>query len=86
MASATVVTKLIIVNIIRTVAIATTSADHFHFAESDSMTVVTGNTDVSAAQFEVSLQIVVENPQIPCDRVVAGVATSSEVAAMWIII
>jgi hypothetical protein len=50
------------------------------------MAVIAGNTDVSAAQFEVGLQIVIKYPQIPCDRVVAGVATSSEVAAMWIII
>ena len=62
MASATVATKLIIVNIIRTMATATTPVDRFHFAESASMTVIAGHTDVSAVQFEVGPQIVVKYP------------------------
>ena len=62
MAAAAVSTKLIIVDIICSMTTATTGANDLHPAYRVSVAVIAGNTDVSAAQFEIGLQIVVKSP------------------------
>ena len=86
MAPATVRAKLIVVNIVGTMTTTAIRADCLHLAECASVTVVAGNIDMSAIQLELGLQVVIENPQFPSDRVVAGIATAGKVAAMWIVL
>lgn len=62
MATATVSTKLVVVNIIWSMAATAITANGFHLVERASVAVIAGNTDVSAAQFEIGLQIVVKSP------------------------
>ena len=62
MAASAIGTKFIVVNIIWAMATAATSTNGLHLVESTSMAVITGDADVSAAQLEVGLQIVVEGP------------------------
>jgi hypothetical protein len=49
------------------------------------VTVVTSDNNVSSSQGKVGLQVVVECPRIPGNRVVAVLALVVEVAAVWIL-
>ena len=86
MTPATVSAKLVVVKIIRTMTTTAISADRFHLAECASVTVIAGNSDMSAVQLELSLQVVIEYPQFPGDRVVAGIALPGEVVAMRVVL
>ena len=50
------------------------------------MTVVTGNADMSAVKFEIGLYVVIENPQVPGDWIVASVALSGEIATVRVVV
>ena len=86
MAAATVNAKLIVVDIVRAMAVTTTTVDGLHFAERASMTVIAGDIDMRTAQFEFSLNIVVKDPKIPGDRIVASVTAPGEVFTMRIVV
>gem|GEM_PF-5744091 len=86
MAAATVGAKLTIVQITCAMAVATTRSGRLHFLQRASVTVVTRHINVRAFQSETGLQLVVEGPLIPADRVVAGSTLIVEIAAMRILI
>ncbi len=50
------------------------------------MTVITGDVNVSAVKREVGLYVVIENPQVPGDWVVAGIALSGEIATVRVVV
>jgi hypothetical protein len=85
-AAATVNAKLIVVNIVCAMAVTTTAVNSLHLAEGASMTVIAGDIDVRTAQFEFSLNIVVKDPKIPGDRIVASVTAPGEVVTMRIVV
>ena len=66
-------------------AVATTAVNSLHFAERAAMTVIAGDIDVRTAQFEFSLNIMVKDPKVPGDRIVASVTAPGEVATMRIV-
>ena len=67
-------------------AVTTTAVNSLHLAERASMTVIAGDFDVRTAQFEFSLNIVVKDPKIPSDRIVASVTAPGEVVTMRIVV
>jgi len=50
------------------------------------MTVITGDVNVSAVKLEIGLYVVIENPQVPGDRTVAGIALSGEIPAVRVVV
>jgi len=85
-AAATITAKRIVVNIVCAMAVTTTAVNSLHFAERASMTVIAGDIDVRIAQFEFSLNIVVKDPKISVDRLVASVTAPGEVVTMRIVV
>ena len=71
MAASTVRPKLGIVNIVGAMAVHAALAGFSHRRERAAVAVVAGDVDMSAIQFKVRLHIVVKQPQVPRDRVVA---------------
>ena len=78
--------ELTVVNVIRPMAAATVVARIAHCSERASVTIITGNVQVGAIQNEVGLSVVIEQPQVPGDRVVTGTTIVSKIAAVRIII
>ena len=85
MTTPAICTKLSVVRIVRPVAISTTTAYVFHFLEGAAVACVTGNIDMRAIERELCLDVVIEDPQVPTDRVVAGVAAILKPTVMWIL-
>lgn len=86
MAAAAVGTKLSIMQITGFVAATAASASGFHSAERRTMAVVAADIDVRTGKRKVRLQVVIECPRGPGNRVVARAALLVEIAAMWIFI
>ena len=57
-----------------------------HGSQRAPVTVVAGNFYMGAIQAEARLHVVIEQPQIPCDRVVAGAAFFIKAALVSIIL
>lgn len=72
MTTTAVRSELTIVNVIRAVTPTTGVTRIAHCRERTSVTVIAGNDYVGAAQNKIGLGIVVEQPEIPGDRVVTG--------------
>ena len=84
MAATAVGTKLSIMQITCFVAAAAASASEFHSAERRAMAVIAADIDVRTREREVCLQIVIECPRGPGNRVVARAALVVEVTAVRI--
>ena len=78
MAAAAVRSEFSVVYIIGSVAIGAAIAGFLHRCQRGTVAVVTGNVDVSSIEFEACLSIVIEKPQVPGDRVVAGLTVVFE--------
>jgi hypothetical protein len=72
-------------DIVGAVAGMTATINGLHFRQRASMAVITGDLDVSALQWKVGLNVVIENPDVPRDRVVACAAAIIEMPVMRII-
>ena len=66
-------------------AIPTTTVDGGNLVQSDSVAIVTDDAGVSALEREFGLYGVIESPDVPGDRVVAGVAAFLEISVMSVI-
>lgn len=85
MTSAAVCAKFSIVHVIGPVAIAAAAVSRFHLGERAAMALLAGNIDVSAGQWKVSLQVMIESPLFPGDRGVAGAAFIVEIAVVRVV-
>jgi hypothetical protein len=86
MAATAISTEFTVMNIIRPVTAKTTTIDTLHFWQSTAVAVVASDARMSALENEIRLHIVIESPDIPCDRVVAAAAFSIEVITMRIVL
>jgi len=85
-AAATVRPELSVVYIIGSMAIGTAIAGFAHRRQRATVAVVTANVDVSSIYLEACLSIVIEQPQVPGNRVVAGLAVVFEHAIVRVIV
>ena len=74
-----------VVHVISTMAIPTIAVDRRDFVQGDSVAIVAGNADVSPLERELGLCGVIESPDVPGDRVVAGVAAILEISAVRVV-
>ena len=86
MAAATVRSEFSVVYIIGSMAIGAAIAGFLHRRQRAAVAVVTGYVDVSSIEFEACLSIVIEQPQVPGDRVVAGLTVVFEHAVVRVIV
>lgn len=85
MAAATVGAEFTVVYIAGAMTIAAGIANTLHRSQRTPVTVVAGNINMGAIQTEARLRVVIEQPQVPCDRVVAGATFIIEAALVSII-
>jgi len=85
MTATTVGPKFSIMNVVRAVTVDAACADLLHLFQRASMTAFTGNIYVATLQQEVCLDIVVKEPEVPRDRVMAGGAVIGEDAVVIVI-
>lgn len=76
MATTTVRTEFAVVNIIGQVTVRATIAGLAHRGKRAAMAAFACNASVRAVQLEVGLRIVIEQPQVPGDRVVTRLAVA----------
>ena len=86
MATAAIGAEFPVVGIVCPMAVSATATDGCHVFERAAMTGVACNIDMCAVERKVGLQIVIESPDVPADRVVAGLAAVLEVATMRIVL
>lgn len=86
MAAPAVRTKFTIVNIIGTMTAVAAVADSLHRCQRTAVTVVTGDIQMRAVYRETGLRIVIKQPKVPRDRVVAGLTVVLEPARVRIVI
>ena len=86
MATTTVGTEFAIMHVVGTVAVSATAVDAFHFVERYSVTVIASDVDVSPFKRKLRLRVVIERPNGPGNRIVAGIAAIQEIALMRVII
>jgi hypothetical protein len=75
-----------VVYVVRAMAVTATTVDGFDFVQRDSVAVVTVDVDVCARKRKLGLFVVIKSPDVPCDGVVAGIATILEISVMRVII
>ena len=85
MAAATVRAKFAIVDVVRTMTVATAVASSLHRCQRTAVTVIASDIQVSTVYFETGLCIVIKQPQVPGDRVMAGLAVVLEFACVRIV-
>ena len=85
MTAATINAEFVVVNIVGTVAAAAAAINKFHFLDCAAVAVIASDLYVRALQRKFGLHVMVEVPQIPCNRIVAGVTTTGETAAVRVI-
>ena len=86
MTATTVRTKFSVVNIIRPVAVRAAIARLLHRRKRTAVTAIAGDLDMRAMQFEIRLRIVIKQPQVPSDRVMAHLTVVLENAMMGIVV
>ena len=74
MTAAAVGTKFAVMDIVGQVAVGTAVAGFAHRRQRATVATPAGDIDMCTMQFKVGLRIVIEQPQVPCDRVVTGFA------------
>jgi len=84
-AAATIRAKFTVMNIIGAMAAAAASIDRFDPVERGSVARIAGNFGVSAFKRKIGLYVVIERPDVPGDRVMAGVAAVIEIAPMRVV-
>jgi hypothetical protein len=85
MTAATVGAEFAVMNIIGTMAAAAASINRFDSVERGSVARIAGNFGVSAFKRKIGLYAVIERPDVPGNRVMAGVAAVIEIASMRVV-
>lgn len=86
MAATAVVAKFAVVNIVRSVTIRATSASFVHGRKRTAVATFAGNTFMCAIEFKARLHVMVKQPQVPGNRVVAGAALIIEYAVVRVVL
>lgn len=86
MTTAAIRAELTIVDIVRTMTAATAAIDHLHVGQRTAVAALAAHVGVCALQRKFCLDIVVEGPEIPCDRVVAGIAVFCKSSFMAVVL
>ena len=86
MAAAAVRTEFTIVYVIGPMATTAAVTGSLHYRQRTAVAVVAGNIQVSAVYFEIGLFIVIKQPQVPGDRVMAGLAVVLKLARVRIVV
>jgi len=73
-------------DIVRAMTVAAATVYSFDPVQRHAVTVVTTDIDMRTVEREVGLQVMIESPNVPGDRVVAGVAAILEIALMLVIV
>jgi len=82
MATTAIRSEFSVMNIIVAVAHKTAPVDGRHFAQWATVAFITGDADVGTRNRKIGLQVVIKNPLVPVDRVMALVARLTKVSAM----
>ena len=82
MATAAVQAEFAIVIVIGTMTATAAISCFLHRCQRTAMTVIAGNVDVRAVNSEFGLGVVIEQPQIPGNRVVTGLTVLRELAVV----
>lgn len=82
MAAAAVRAEFSIVYVISPMTVATAVACPLHRCQRTAVAVIAGDIQVGAVNNEIGLCIVVKQPEIPGDRVMAGLAVVSKLASV----
>lgn len=85
MAAATVRAEFTVVDVIGAMAIGTAIAGFPHRRQRTAVAALAGNIQVGSVQFEICLNIVIEQPQVPGNRVVTGLTVVLEYTVVRII-
>ena len=72
-------------DIVSSVAVSTTTADRHHFVERTAVALFAQNIDMRTIERKARLHVMVESPDIPGDRVVAGIAALMEIAVVRVV-
>ena len=86
MAAATVRAKFTVVDVVGTMTVGAAVANPPHRCDRTAVTIIASDTQVGAVNLETGLCIVIEQPQVPGDRVMAGLAIVLEFASVRIVI
>lgn len=86
MAAAAVVSEFAIVNVIRAMTITAAAVNSFYFDQRSSMTIVAANSGVCAVKRKVGLKIVIERPDVPCNRVVTRLTAITHIAFVRVVV
>ena len=78
MAAATVRAKFTVVDVVGTMTVGAAVANPPHRCDRTAVTIIASDTQVGAVNLETGLCIVIEQPQVPGDRVMAGLTVVFE--------
>jgi len=84
-AASTVRAEFAVVHVIGAMTVDTAITRLFHRCKRATVTVVARDIQVGAIQCEAGLYVVIKQPQVPGDRVVAGIALIVKLAAVGIV-
>lgn len=86
MTTSAVGSKFAIVHVARAMAVTTASAGGLHFLQRVSVAIVAGDLNMSTRQRKIRLLVVIKQPLVPGNRVVAGITLFVEISAMRIVL
>lgn len=86
MTATAIESEFTIVYVVGAMATSATAIDRRYFIQWDSVTVLAQNAHMSALEREFGLQVMIESPDIPVNRVVARIATIMKIAAMRVVV
>ena len=86
MASLTITAEFAVVHVVCLMAITTAGTHRPHYVDGLTVTIVARDLDMRTVETEVRLNVVIEKPDIPVDRVMAAFASAAESSLMRIII
>lgn len=82
MAAAAIRPELSIMYVMRAVTGAAAAVDGFDSFQWTAVTIITGHSDVSSGNWKIRLQVMIESPLVPANRVVAFSAGLIKIATM----
>ena len=84
MAATAIRTELAVMDVVGSMATAAVAVQDPHPGQGAAVAVVTGDIAVRTLERERGLRVMIEKPDVPCDRIVAILAALGEIAAVWI--
>lgn len=85
MAASAIGAELAVVHVIGSVAVPAVVVDGLDFGQGAAVTLGTSDVGVTTHQREIRLHVVIEEPRLPADRVVAGIAALVKIPVVLVI-